>query len=209
MKKQGSDIINKMGNVILFDIDGTLFDPNKFGQAIRREFVDILNITEDDLIRANADYYASLESTTDFDPRAITQFIAQRYGVKQSLLDDVFWGEKNIYKECVYPEVPEVLEKLGRENMLGVFSQGGEELQGRKLKACDLEKYFKAEIFIHKRKDTPEAIALLPQGATLIDDSHEIVSKLKNHLKVIWINRRNNDKDTSVQTIHSLTDLLR
>src|SRR3990167_4227672 len=121
-----------MGNPILFDIDGTLFNPQRFGQLIRAEFVKILNIEEEELIRANADYYSKLETTTDFRPREIAAYIAARFKCDQPFLDKVFWENNNIYKDSVFDDVAEALRKLSGVNTLGIFSEGNEEFQMRK-----------------------------------------------------------------------------
>ena len=198
-----------MQNLVLFDIDGTLFDPEHFGHLIRAEFIKILNISEEDLIRANADYYAALETTTDFNPREIAAYIAQKFKVEQTLLDRVFWENNQIYKDALYKEVPNVLKKLSNSHTLGIFSQGNEELQARKLAAADIKKYFSDEyIFIHARKMIDEIVAEIPRDATVIDNNHDVVSKLAGFSDAVWINRKTEDADPQVRTIHNLEELL-
>ncbi len=198
-----------MEQIILFDIDGTLFDPQRLGQLIRHEFVKILGIDEEELVRANADYYAKLESTTDFLPRDIVAFLADRFNVSQDELNAVFWENDQIYKESLYPEVEHVLKTLSKEKTLGIFSQGDQEFQARKLNACDISQYFdRNKLFIYKRKLLDEVLGSLPEGALFIDDKHDVVEALSKARDVVWINRRNEDVDPSVRTVHSLEELL-
>ncbi|OGH15932.1 MAG: hypothetical protein A3C30_03790 [Candidatus Levybacteria bacterium RIFCSPHIGHO2_02_FULL_40_18] len=194
--------------LILFDIDGVIFDPEKFGKLIRTKFVKILGISEEELISANADYYSKLSERTDFDPRGITAYLSDRFGKDVAPLDRVFWEDTDIYKNSLYPEAREVLEKLKGEKILGIFSQGNRDLQNRKLDAAELRDYFSPEyIFIHKRKLSDEAIELLPREATFIDNKHDVVEVLQKFVDVIWINRKSDESDPKIKTIHSLAEL--
>lgn len=196
-------------DLILFDIDGTLFDAERFGKSIRGEFVKILKIDEEELMRAIADYYAALETTTDFSPRDITLHIGQRYNISPVVLDQVFWENDEIYKDSLYPEVVNVLKKLSETHLLGIFSQGSEEFQVRKLKAAGIMDFFSKDyIFIHARKLLDEAISNLPKNATVIDNKHDVALKLSSFVDSIWINRRSQDSDPEVKTIHSLDELI-
>ena len=194
--------------MILFDIDGTLFDPEKFGKLIRAEFVAILGTSEEDLIRANADYYAGLESSADFNPHDITAHLASVFKADRSVLDEVFWNNDRIYKESLFPDAKPCLERLSGKNTLGVFSQGNHELQNRKLQACGIAGFFDPERqFIFSRKLTPEALAILPREALLVDNHHDVAAAVKDIAKTIWLNRKTEDVDPDVKTIHSLSEL--
>lgn len=198
-----------MGNLVLFDIDGVLFDTERFGKLLRAKFVKILGILEEELISANADYYSKLSERTDFDPREITAYLSERFGKDVTTLDHVFWKEEDLYQESLFPETLEVLEKLKGQKTLGVFSQGNEELQNRKLDAARLRDYFSSEyVFIHKRKLSDEAIELLPREATFVDNKHDVVLALQKFVDVIWINRKSDESDPEIKTIHSLAELL-
>ncbi len=195
--------------IILLDIDGTLFDAERFGREIRAEFIKVLKIDEGELMRAIADYYAALEASTDFSPRDITLHIGQRYNINPIVLDQVFWENDKIYKSSLYPEVANVLKKLSETHILGIFSQGNEEFQARKLKAAGITDYFSKDYtFIHARKLLDETIARLPAGATVIDNKHDVAVKLSPFVDSIWLNRRTKDSDSEVRTIHSLEEVL-
>ena len=198
-----------MKNPVLLDIDGTLFDSNHFGSLIRAEFIKILGVEEDDLVRTIADYYSALEHYSDFNPREITDFVAKRYTIDRALLDEVFWGEDIIYKESLYGETIDVLKKLSHDKTLGIFSQGNRELQVRKLTACGILKFFDADqIYIHSRKLSDEAIAELPREATVVDDNHDVATTIASFVESIWINRRTEDNDPQIRTVHSLRELI-
>lgn len=198
-----------MGQILLFDIDGTLFDAERFGQLIRARFTNVLGISEEELIRANADYYAGLSEKSDFDPRGITAFLSQRYGKDVAALDHVFWEEDDLYKKSLYPETTSVLERLKLHKALGIFSQGNKDYQNRKLDACKLRDYFSPEhIFILRRKIADEGIELLPKEAIFIDNKHDVVLALSKFVNTIWINRKSQDSDPQVKTIHTLREII-
>lgn len=194
--------------LILFDIDGTLFDPEKFGKLIRAEFVKTLSITEEDLIHANADYYAGLESSADFNPRDMSNHLALRFAGDAELLNRIFWENDDIYINSVYDDVEECLKRVSQGNTLGIFSQGNLELQRRKLEATELVKYFDTSaIMIHPRKLTDPILDSLPSTAVLVDNDHATVQAIWGFLKTVWLNRKTNDVDPDVETIHSLSEL--
>lgn len=198
-----------MGNPLLFDIDGVLFDAEKFGKLLRSKFVKILDISEEKLISANADYYSGLQERTDFDPRGVTAYLSDRFGKDVAKLDSAFWEDDDVYKESLFPETLEVLEKLRDQKTLGIFSQGNEDLQNRKLDAANLRDYFSPDhIFILRRKLSEEAIELLPSDATFIDNKHDVVEALQKFVDVIWINRKSDESDSAIKTIHSLKELI-
>lgn len=198
-----------MTDLIILDIDGTLFNSEEFGKQIRAHFTKILRIAEEELIRANADYYAELETTTDFNPHDITEFLSQRFGGSKTDLDSVFWEDSQIYKNSLYEEVEEVLKKLSEEKELGIYSQGFEELQKRKLDASGIGKYFSGEyMFFNRRKLSDESIMLLPRESTVVDDSHDVVLAISHYVDTIWMNRRTKDSDPNIKTIHSLRELV-
>ncbi|HVZ12823.1 MAG TPA: hypothetical protein VG965_07395, partial [Patescibacteria group bacterium] len=85
--------------LLLFDIDGTMFDPQVFGRLLRAEFAKILGTSEKDLWRVNSEYYAQLEKSTDLDPRELVAHVASSYGAERAPLDQVFWENDEIYKK--------------------------------------------------------------------------------------------------------------
>src|SRR3990167_9237571 len=183
-----------MGQILLFDIDGTLFDAEKFGKLTREEFLRILNIDEENLMRTIADYYSSLEASTDINPK---------------LLDKLFWEEDKHYQESLFPETLSVLQQLSEKKTLGIFSQGLEDFQLHKLEASGIRDFFnKAFIFVRRRKSLEDATGDLPKGATVIDNNHQVVLKFSPVVNTIWINRKSQDSDPQIKTIHSLEELI-
>ena len=193
--------------IILFDIDGTLFDPKKFGQLYRAALAATLAISEENLASVIADYYSTLESSTDFDPNEFIKNVALRFGVDEKLVGDVFWN-KDFFMQSRFEEVEAVLKKLSSQNTLGIFSQGHKYYQEYKLEHTGLFKYFDPNIiFIYKRKMAGDAENAIPQGAIIIEDKHDVAKALSAKTKTIWINRMGGADDPEMDTIHSLEQL--
>ena len=197
-----------MADLVLFDIDGTLFDPRKFGVLYRAELIKILGIEEDALSAAIADYYATLETTTDFDPHGLAAYLASRFSVDKEKIDGAIWN-KSHFKEAVFEDALPTVQALSKSKTLGIFSQGFVEFQKYKLENTGLLKYFDPEqIFIHKRKADDTSLAAIPKDATVIEDKHDVAETLSSICSVVWINRRTPDADPKLRTIHSLSELV-
>jgi len=197
-----------IGDLLLFDIDGTIFDSSRFGELYRAELITRLNISEDTIFTATADYYSTLESRTDFEPKTFISFLASRFSVQEARIAEIFWNKEH-FESAVFEDAISTLEALSKNKTLGVFSQGHTDYQKYKLEQTALHKYFKPEyIFIYARKLSDEAIALLPRDATVIDNKHDVALALSKFANVIWINRNNEEKDPQIKTIHTLSELL-
>lgn len=115
----------------------------------------------------------------------------------------------HIYKENVFTETFEILEKLRNRFKFGIFSEGTTKFQNHKFKSMNLERYFdKNLIFIVDAKDTKEAINKIPKSAIIVDDKEHICGFLtKNKRKAIWLNKTDNRVNPNFETIHGLLDL--
>jgi hypothetical protein len=85
------------------------------------------------------------------------------------------WKKANLpYRDAVYKEVPEVLEKLSKKFQLGIYSEGDENFQLKKLQKGNLLQFFtKKLMYIHiSKKNTLEQIKQISRNDLLwfIDD---------------------------------------
>jgi hypothetical protein len=72
-----------------------------------------------------------------------------------------------------------------------------------------LKKFFQEDyIFIHRRKTSDEVLSALPKNAMVVDDNHDLAVRLSSYVDAVWMNRRTDDDDPEVKTIHSLKDVL-
>jgi len=178
--------------IILFDIDGTLFDSKKFMNLVRVELASHLGVNENDVYKGVEDYYSYLSSNTDFNPHKLLEHLSGFFKTDEESLKSIFWDDKH-YKEALYPETIKVLKNLQKKMDLGIFSQGFEDFQMHKLIASGILQYFNKKLYYISRKKLDNAfIKTLPNEAVVVDDRIEAVDKLGK--MAIWINRNNEDE---------------
>jgi len=191
---------NSYSTVILFDIDYTLFDANKFRRKvfkiIKNKVVDrkIKNI--DAILRKG--YIISRKDTGYFNLKIFLDHVATRFKMgfsvkkleKELLREDLLAGN-------LYQEAKKVLRVLSKNNSLkiGIFS-AGEIFQRKKLK--EVENFLNKDhihIFtVKKHKELPSIIKRYKNYKLyIVDDMLKILRLAKMFNKsvfTIWIKRK-------------------
>ena len=190
---------NNSSTLILFDIDYTLFDVNKFRRKIFKIIKnmalgkEIKNI--DSMLREA--YIVSRKDTGYFSLRTFLEYILTGLKVqvpietleKEILKEDLFTG--NLYKEA-----KNVLRTLAKNKSLriGIFS-AGDFFQRKKVK--EIEDFLNREhvhIFVKKHKELPAIIKLYKKYKLyIVDDMLKILrtAKLLNkNVFTIWVKRK-------------------
>lgn len=201
-------VMNK--KIILFDWDDTLFSKTEYKKRLSLALANVSKIPEDEVWKFEEEYFESLDKSGDFRIDNFLKFISQRSEIKIDLTNFVN-DNLNIYSGSVFSEVINVLNQLRNTFVLGVYSQGFNDLQRMKIKNSGLENYFDEKlIYINSNKLDPKFIATLPTESIIIDDKKEVVETLKQlrfDLELIWINRKDGEKMEGVKTIESLREL--
>ncbi len=198
--------------IILFDIDRTILDTGKMINMFDSLILDILdNPNYDDFKNTEASYFRTLTNERYFNVTDYAKFMSNRFksGVGDSIVKIFYSDEhRHIYKDCVFNESIELLDKLGDWN-LGIYSEGTNEFQKNKFNSMDIDKYFDKDlVFIVDAKDTKEVIDRFPQESIIIDDKETICQFLTdNGIRAIWINRKDERKSDKFETIYSLLEL--
>ncbi len=196
--------------IILFDWDDTLFSKTEYKKRLSAALANVTKIPEDEVWKFEEEYFESLDRSGDFRVDNFLKFISQRSEIKIDLTNFVN-DNLNIYSGSVFSEVINVLNQLRNTFVLGVYSQGFNDLQRMKIKNSGLENYFDEKlIYINSNKLDPKFIATLPTESIIIDDKKEVIETLKQlrpDLELIWINRINDEKMEGVKTITSLREL--
>lgn len=196
--------------IILFDWDDTLFSKTEYKKRLSAALANVTKIPEDEVWKFEEEYFESLDRSGDFRVDNFLQFISQKSEIKIDLTNFVN-DNSNIYSGAVFSEVINVLNQLRNTFVLGVYSQGFNDLQRMKIKNSGLENYFDEKlIYINSNKLDPKFIATLPTESIIIDDKKEVIETLKQlrfDLELIWINRIDDEKMPGVKTITSLREL--
>ncbi len=194
-----------------FDIDSTLFNTPQFAHKhLRPLLLERLGLTEEHLLGAEQVYRYTLQKATDFDFVAYCGVLAKAGGVSVEVLLELF-ALREIYADCLYPEVFAVLTHLQKHGVgLGIYSEGFTEFQRRKLQFTGIIDFFiPEEVHIARRKLDTQVIAKLATGSVVIDDNLEYIDGLiSSAVTPVWLNRVDDTKHSSAKTITNLTQLL-
>jgi FMN phosphatase YigB (HAD superfamily) len=199
------------GEVLLFDLDGTLFDPSAFMKSLLHLYAVRFSLDEQALLQLQLEHRSLLDKGSDFDPDQFLTFISGKTQVPIREMSDMFWHEKKVYEQAVFPDVFPTLKSLQkRKTSMGVFSEGYSDYQRQKIIQSGLDIFFApASIRIFQKKLTQENIDSLPKNCLVVDNQKEVVLTLmQSKVKVIWINRETDEKLPDIQTIYSLQELI-
>ncbi len=196
--------------IILFDIDKTVFDTRASGKKYGQKLAERCHVGEEKIKESVESYRSQLESSTDFDPDELLARIETEYGVEKGNLEQVLFDQSNF---ILFPESGAVLEKLAKTSILGLFSEGRQQWQKKKMELTGIARFFDPRyVIVERRKMNEESIKKSPQGSTVIDDKRVVIERLKQlrpDLYLIWFNRENEEKIEGVTNIKSLKDLLK
>ncbi len=195
--------------LILFDLDKTIFDTNASGKKYTEKLAEKCQVAEEEMGQLIESYRLSLESSTDFDPNELLEEIERRHGVKKESLNQVLFDKSNF---ILFPESEDVLKRMAKRFVLGVYSQGNKNWQKKKLELTGITDLFNPEqVIIERRKTNQRVIDKLPKGIMVVDDRKEVVGRLKQlrpDLRLVWINRYNKKGLNGVINITNLNELL-
>ncbi len=140
--------------VVLFDIDYTLFDTDKYRKTVYTTLAKMLNYDLDEFYPLAMQAYDAIREHGYFDPALFTKQLVAHIPTTLGLeeLENVWWQE-DIFLSCIYPESSDVLKKLNEKGLLlGIFSSGHSRLQQTKIKS--LTHFFSKEnVHIHPIKN--------------------------------------------------------
>ena len=195
-------------DIILFDIDGTLTDTKSMAEIFYKKLSEIIGVSTNEIIKMKDDYKLELESYTDYHPKDLLEFINKKTNKEIKFSQSPFEDDL-IYKNYIYPEVFDVLKKISEQNILGIFSEGFNDYQSKKISGI-IDFFDNDLIYIERRKLNDDVIKKLPNGVCIIDDKKEVVEKLNEmgRFNLIWLNRNTDEKMEGIRTIRKLDELI-
>ncbi len=200
----------KPHQIILFDVDKTLHSTEEFRTLFKKHLLEKVSLDENQIDESRKKYDLTLKKRTFFHPKKMAQHMAEELGLDKKILQTAYYQKKH-FENSLYKEAKEVLEKIGQNNVLGVFTEGYKDLQTRKLKHGKIVHHFNEQhLYIFFNKRTKRVLDLTPKEAVIVDDNPEVIEILlkRSDLTVIWLNRKDDSKHPKAFTIHSLKELL-
>lgn len=192
--------------IILFDIDDTLIDVHPMAKNFYQKIADTIGSSLEEIVKAKEEYKNTLEKYSDYHPNELMEFIHRIFKVDEEKKTNPFIEEK-YYRDALFPEVKSVFGRLKKDYLLGIFSEGFDDYQGRKISPL-IDLLDKDQIFISRRKLDNSFLEKLPKGAIIIDDRKEVVEKLRDFggFKVFWLDRKNEQE--KIDGITKIKDLI-
>lgn len=199
-----------MDKLILFDIDRTLLNTQKFKTLYQQSILESIRVKKKDFLVTQSKYLSSLESSTDFDHKSYINFLGKNLKVSVKVIKRAFL-KRNLFVRSLFPECVSVLAKLHKRHKLGVFSEGVRDYQILKIKMSGIYNFFDPkQIFIFRRKLETKNLQKLPKEVFIVDDKEEVIKALLSYggFEPVWLNLKSDRKLSGVLTVRTLRDLL-
>ncbi|NCN03946.1 MAG: HAD family hydrolase [Candidatus Pacebacteria bacterium] len=197
--------------IIFFDIDNTLFDVNTFfNKYLIPASEKDLGISKEKFEKVSQVYKESLEKGTEFNPEGWLAEAKRQLGKKADGISELF-SNPDFFVGSLFAEVIPILSDLKNDYVLGIFSEGLEEWQRKKIELSGINNYFEQKyISISSDKVSEKVLSLIPLGALIVDDRAEIVLELgkRDGIHPILLNRKFKDAPPNTKVIKDLTGLL-
>lgn len=198
-----------MRKEIYFDIDDTLFSKKLFSGLFHEQISIETGQSIEKVMEFQKMYLSSLESTTDFHPDGLMKFISDATGTSYEDLKKIL-DNPEIFRKALFSETINILEELKKDYRIGIYSQGFEDFQMRKLTLSGIVDYFDKDLMIiERRKLSDDSIKKIKPGSTVIEDKKVVIEKLINHndFRTIWVNRNKHEPIEGMETVADLIEM--
>lgn len=185
--------------VVIFDIDHTLFDTDKYLDTMFKSLQEILpDMSAENVVSVAKEAYIKMREVDVFHPRRFAEMLQQhlqRYIDMQKVI--AILEDPNLLASCIYEDVHEVLQKLSEEEItLGIFSTGDKQLQ--RVKIQSIQNFFREKdihIFTLKDVEVHQLLAMYEdKNVYAIDDHVRVLAEFAKQdipSTTIWITRPN------------------
>jgi phosphoglycolate phosphatase-like HAD superfamily hydrolase len=176
--------------IVLFDIDYTVFNTDKYLHSLHTTFAQVLSIPQDEAEELVKQAIANTRKVKQhFDPQMFlseVSHLANKSDI-QHALSDVFWN-KAMYSQAIYAEVTAVIRTLREEGIeVGILSTGNDRHQRQKIET--LAEFFAQEnihIFVNKLLELEKVITKYASFMIfIVDDLEEVLATAKHRDKSI------------------------
>lgn len=194
--------------IILFDIDYTIFNTNKYKKNTSEYICAYFHISIEDMKQFDKEYRSKIYNPAGVNMKDYTEKMAEKFSLSSKQLYELLIETVEIFSETLYPDVLPTLSYLSQHYMLGVFSQGHLPFQKNKLiKTSIIHMFDKKHTYIHTDKTHINHLQKLPKNSIVIDDKVSVVGSVSKHTLAIHIDRENKITKSSFPIIHTLHEL--
>lgn len=196
--------------IILFDWDDTLFSKNKFKDNLNRCLAVFYGKSFEEMSELMDEYVNGLKYSDDFRIDDFIIFLGKKTG-KEIDVEKFKNDDLKIYSGSLFEDTITVLTELKKRYILGIYSQGFDDIQNIKIKSSGLRDFFDDQyMYIGRDKVNLDFVKKLPKNSTIVDDKKEVIGILNSlsRFNVIWINRNDDTQMGGVKTIRCLNELI-
>jgi phosphoglycolate phosphatase-like HAD superfamily hydrolase len=121
--------------IVFFDIDGVIFDAQKFFAGFCDKFVQTNNLDKKEREKLKNLYEEVKEEKGFFDPEAFLAKISSQYSITKEGLERLWWDEDS-FGECLLID-ENFLKQIQEKAVVGIFSKGEINFQKKKIEKFD------------------------------------------------------------------------
>ena len=200
----------KITGPILFDIDRTLFDTDKFVESTNKGLATLAKTTVQAVCQKKDEYIHSLAHDFLFRTQEYATHLGAFFNLLPKDILHEFLDNPEHYAHALYPDTLTTLQVLGKRSLLGIYSEGEISFQHNKLHKTGLIHHMHPQhIHIYERKLTDDVVKKLPKGVIIVDDKLTVVEGLTTYgVQAIWINRKTKEKHATIPTVFSLSEVV-
>ncbi|HAV14890.1 MAG TPA: hypothetical protein DCX25_01020 [Candidatus Pacebacteria bacterium] len=200
----------KIAGPILFDIDRTLFDTDRFIESTHKSLARLAKTTIGAVRQRKDEYTNNLSDDFLFRTRDYATNLGKAFHIAPEKILHDFLHNSAHYTQALYPDTLSALQALGEKNILGIYSEGEIQFQHNKLHQTGMMRYIHPDyLHIYERKLTDDVVKKLPKGTVVIDDKLTVVEGLASYgVQAIWINRKTKEKHARIPTVFSLSEVV-
>src|ERR1035437_4250549 len=166
--------------IVFFDIDGVIFDAQKFFTDFCEEFVQKNNLNKEEIFRLQNLYGEVKQEKGFFDPQAFLTRISIQYSVAKENLEKLWWDEQSFQKCLLIDE--NFLKQIQEKAIIGIFSKGEIYFQKKKIeKFNNIINSQDIYIFEDKIVKTNEVLVKYKDCKIyMVDDNKGVLESFKN-----------------------------
>ena len=202
--------------IAFFDIDGVIFDSQKFLSIYSEKFIQENKLNNSELDNIKNLYQEVRSEKGFFDPQAFLLKISSHYSIANKVLEKLWW-DLEAFGKCLLVD-ESFLSKIQAEATIGIFSKGEINFQNKKIdKFKEIIQPENVYIFEDKIIRISEVLKKYrTYKIYVIDDNINVLEgfkKIDSNVYVILINNKqieniNSDINMVVENMQQLPELL-
>jgi len=197
--------------ILLFDIDYTIFNTDRFKQKINEYIYHYFHLDKEKFELFDTQYQKNIQEVIGINIKDYSEQIGKEFSLPPERIFSLIMDNQNLYLHSIYPDTLPALTLLSKNYILGIFSQGYADFQMNKLTKMRILPYFNEKyIFIFPHKIHKNNILQLPKNGVIIDDKLSVVEAVIPYIPAILINRgiATHSYKPSIKKLTEIIDIL-